>query len=110
MSCFLLPEAISRLEALVPTITSVAVENGVVMNGHPVYGAAIRVTNNLTGATTGAYAVMIHRRAIASAMQINTPWMKPFEELHEIRFQHEALWGVLEVRDDFGIPFYTRKA
>ena len=87
-----------------------SVENGTVANGHPVYGAAIRVTNNLTAASIGSYAVMIHRKAIASGLQINTPWMKPFEELHQIRFQHEALWGVLEVRDDFGIPFYTRKA
>lgn len=87
-----------------------AVENGVVMNGHPIYGAAIRVTNNLTAATNGAYAVMLHRKAIASALQINIPWMKPFEELHQVRFQHEALWGVLEVRDDFGIPFFTRKS
>lgn len=87
-----------------------AVENGTVMNGHPVYGCAVRVTNNLSAATTGAYGVMMHRKAIASALQIETPWMKPFEELHQIRYQHEALWGVLEVRNDFGICFYTRKA
>jgi hypothetical protein len=87
-----------------------AVANGQIGAGHPIYGAALRVTNNLAVATTGAYAVMIHRKAIASALQIETPWMKEFEELHERRYQHEALWGNLEIRDDHGIPFYTRKA
>lgn len=87
-----------------------SVENGTVAANHPVYGCHVRVTNNLSGATTGAYAAMLHREAIASALQIETPWRKEFEELHETRFQHEALWGVLEVRDTFGVCFYTRKA
>ena len=87
---------------------------GAVNNGQigrtPIYGCNVRVTNNLTAATTGAYAAMIHRKAIASALQIESPWLKPFEELHQIRYQHEALWGVLEVRDTFGVCFYTRHA
>jgi len=87
-----------------------AVENGIIAKNHPIYGCTVKITNNLTAATTGAYAVIMHRKAIASALQINKPWMKPFEELHQVRFQHEALWGVLEVRDNFGIPFYTRKS
>jgi len=87
-----------------------AVENGTVARGHPIYGCHVRVTNNLVGATTGAYAVMMHRTAIGGALQLNIPWTKPFEELHQVRYQHEALWGVLEARDDHGIPFYTRKA
>ena len=86
------------------------VSNGQIGAGHPIYGAAIRVTNNLSAATTGAYAAMIHRKAIASALQIETPWTKEFEELHQRRYQHEALWGNKEVRDTFGICFYTRKS
>jgi len=88
-----------------------AVENGTVARGHPIYGCHVRVTNNLVAASgVGAYAVMMHRKAIASGLQIETPWMKEFEELHQRRYQHEALWGNLEVRDTFGVPFYTRKA
>ena len=87
-----------------------AVENGIIAKGHPIYGASIRVTNNLVASSPGAYAVMMHRSAIASALQIETPWQKEFEELHQTRYQFEALWGVKEVRDTFGIPFYTRKS
>ena len=87
-----------------------AVENGTVAKNHPIYGCHVRVTNNLTAYSTGNYAAMLHRKAIASALQIETPWMKEFEELHQRRYQHEALWGVLEVRDAFGVCFYTRKA
>jgi hypothetical protein len=77
--------------------------------GKNVYGAMVRITNNLTAATTGAYGVLAHKDAIKGIMQLNAPWVKPFEELHEVRYQHEALWGVCEYRDTFGIPFYTRK-
>ncbi len=87
-----------------------AVQNGTVVKGHPIYGAEFRVTNNLVAATTGAYCVMMHRRAIAGAIQMIIPWSKAFEELHQVRFQHEALWGLLEVGDTFGIPFYSRKS
>ena len=86
------------------------VENGQIAKSHPIYGAAIRVTNNLTAATTGAYCVMMQRQAIASALQIEIPWTEAYKELHQTRFQFEALWGVKEIRDDFGIPFYSRKS
>jgi hypothetical protein len=76
----------------------------------PIYGCMVRVTNNLVAASTGAYAVMAHKKAIAGAAQIQKSWKKEFEELHETRYQSEALWGVGEVRDNFGVPFYTRKA
>ncbi len=85
-----------------------SVTSGVI--GKNVYGATVRITNNLKAATTGAYGVLAHRDAIKGLMQLNAPWVKPFEELHEIRYQHEALWGVCEYRDTFGIPFFTRKA
>ncbi len=87
----------------------VSISNGNVGKS-PIYGCGIRITNNLVAASTGAYAVMMHRSAIAGSIQMIIPWVKAFEELHQIRFQHEALWGVKEVRDTFGIPFYTRKA
>jgi len=87
-----------------------AVQNGTVALGHPIYGCNVRVTNNLVAATPGAYAVMMHRKAIASGLQIESPWMKEFEELHQRRYQHEALWGNKVVRTTFGIPFYTRKS
>lgn len=86
-----------------------AVESGIIAKNHPIYGCAVRVTNNLTAATTGAYACMLHAKAIVSKAQINRSWVKRFEELHQTRFQSEALWGVAEHMDAFGIPFYSRK-
>ncbi len=113
-SLILDPSAIADMLKFDKFVAAQYVNIGAVNNGtigsSPIYGAMIKVTNNLAAASTGAYAVMMHRKAIAAAMQINTPWRKPFEELHQIRYQHEALYGYLEVRDDFGIPFYTRKA
>ena len=84
-----------------------AVTNGII--GNSVYGCKVRVTNNLTATTTGAYGCMLHKRAIASAAQIDTAWVKEYEDLHLRRYQSEALWGVIEAQDTFGIPFYTRK-
>ncbi len=85
-----------------------AVANGII--GRSVYGGVVRVTNNLVAASTGNYAALLHKKAIAAAVQIMRSWVKNFEELHQIRYQAEALWGVIEVMDDWGIPFYTRKA
>jgi len=53
---------------------------------------------------------MLHKRAIASVAQIQNAWVKEFEELHQRRYHSEALWGVVEVQDTFGVPFFTRKA
>jgi hypothetical protein len=86
-----------------------AIKNGIV-GTTPIYGCTVRVTNNLTAATTGSYGCMLHSGAIAGAIQVQSPWEKKFEELHQIRYQAEALWGVIETRDNFGIPFYTRKS
>jgi len=84
-----------------------AIDNGII--GNSVYGCKVRVTNNLVAATTGSYGCMLHRRAIASAAQIDTAWVKEYEDLHQRRYHAEALWGVIEAQDIFGIPFYTRK-
>ena len=90
------------------------VNKGAITNGNigqsPIYGCMVKVTNNLTAATTGAYGAMLHEAAIAGAIQIEAPWMEVYKDLHLTRFQHEALWGVKEVRDTFGISFYTRHA
>ena len=83
------------------------VQNGKI--GNSVYGCVVRVTNNLVAATTGAYGVMLHKRAIASAAQIDTAWVKEYEDLHLRRYHSEALWGVVEAQDGWGVPFFTRK-
>jgi hypothetical protein len=74
----------------------------------PLYGCKVRITQNLTNATTGSYGVLMHKKAIVGVAQIHKSWVKKFEELHNIRFQSEALWGVAEHMDLWGIPFYTR--
>ena len=87
-----------------------AIENGII--GNSVYGCVVRVTNNLVAvaAGTGSYGCMLHKKAIASAAQIDTAWVKEYEDLHLRRYHSEALWGVIEAQDAFGIPFFTRKA
>jgi len=85
-----------------------AIDNGII--GNSVYGCVVRVTNNLTAASTGAYGCMLHKKAIASAAQIYDSWKKEYEDLHVRRYQSEALWGVVELQDTFGIPFFTRHA
>jgi len=83
------------------------VENGII--GNSVYGCVVRVTNNLVAASTGAYGVMLHKKAIASALQIDKSWSWHFKDLHQMRYHSEALWGVIELQDAFGVPFFTRK-
>jgi len=85
-----------------------AVASGMVGNS-PVYGCQVRVTNNLVAATTGAYAVMMHRGAIAGKIQIDSAYVEEFKREHQILFSVDGLWGVIEAQDTFGVPFYTRK-
>jgi len=87
-----------------------AVTNGII--GHSIYGCTVRVTNNLVAvsAGTGSYGCMLHKRAIASAAQIDTAWVKEYEDLHLRRYHSESLWGVIEAQDTFGIPYFTRKS
>lgn len=86
-----------------------AITNGII--GNSVYGCKVRVTNDLTisEGTVGSYGVMLHKKAIASAAQIDTAWVKEYEDLHLRRYQAEALWGATVAQAYFGIPFYTRK-
>ncbi len=89
-------------------------KTGAVANGKigrtPIYNCMVRVTNNLAAATTGSYAVMMHKKAIAGAAQIQNAWTEEYKALHQIRYCAEALWGVIELNDTWGLSFYTRKA
>lgn len=86
-----------------------AVANGIIGKSHPIYGCTVRVTNNLTATTTGNYCVMMHKDAIAAKVQIENVWVWAFKDLHTTRYHSEALFGVSEAQDAFGIPFYSRK-
>lgn len=89
---------------------------GPVKNGKigksPIYNCMVRVTNNLTATTTGAYGIMAHRTALGGAAQIlpEYVWREWYKELHQIRFQAEVLYGASEIRDAWGYCFYTRKS
>ncbi len=113
-SCIVDPSGLVDILKVDKFIAAQYVNIGAVSNGKigrtPIYGCLVRVTNNLSAASTGAYAVMAHKRALAGASQMEPSWTKEYEDLHLRRYASEALWGVKEVRDDFGIPFYTRKA
>ena len=86
-----------------------AVANGKIGNS-PIYNCMVRVTNNLAAATTGSYGVMMHKKAITGAAQIQNAWMEEYKSLHQKRYCAEALWGVIELNDTWGYAFYTRKA
>lgn len=90
--------------------TSIGAVNNGIIGKSPIYGCTVKVTNNLKAATTGSYGVLMHKKALAGVAQIQNSWTKEFEELHQRRYHCEALWGVAEVNDSFGIPFFTRKA
>ena len=83
------------------------IENGII--GNSVYGCVVRVTNNLTTKSTGSYGCMLHMNAIAAKVQMHNAWRKEYEDLHETRYQAEALYGASVAQAYFGVPFYTRK-
>lgn len=99
---------IDKLVAATYAASGGNLKNGVV--GQSVYGGTVRITNNLTAASTGSYAVVAHKKAICGAAQIDKAWTWEYKDLHNTRYQAEALWGVTELRDTFGVPFYTRHA
>ena len=76
-----------------------------------IYNMKVRITNNLTAATTGNYGCMLHKDALGCIIQ-GSPYSQrvemPWE--HQIIYQVKVLYGVGELRDDFGVPFYTRHA
>ena len=76
-----------------------------------IYGAPLLITNNLTAYSTGSYGVYAHKDAIAIAISENpNSFMVEQKELHQVLLETDALWGVVELRDTFGYPIYTRLA
>jgi len=75
------------------------------------YNLPVYITNNLTAATTGSYGVLIHREAIGLAIQ--DPMDVEYDRVPAAAsdlIYCRMLWGADELRDSFGVPFYTRKA
>ncbi len=76
-----------------------------------VYGAPILITNNLTVKSTGNYGVYMHRDALAIVIQENMVVDRVEQPLkHQLTINTTCLWGVAELREDFGVPIMTRKA
>ena len=76
-----------------------------------IYNCDIRITNNLTAASTGNYGVLSHPDAIGVVMQ-----MRPNSKFHDLSWKFilkimvDSAWGRAEIRDNFGKSFYTRKS
>ena len=74
------------------------------------YNAQILITKNLATASTGNYGVYSHPSAIGVAIQKG-----PNSKFWDLgwQFQHmvivDAAYGAAELRDTFGVSFYTRK-
>jgi len=75
------------------------------------YNTKVLVTNNLTAATTGHYGVLMQKDAIGVILQ-KDPYSQriPMPWEHQIVYQVKVLYGVAELRDTFGVPFFTRKS
>lgn len=75
-----------------------------------IYGCPVFITNNLQPATTGGYGCLLQEQAIAVIVQENMKVDVVVEPLkHMQTINTHALWGVLEMRDSFGVCIYTRK-
>ncbi|GAF71167.1 unnamed protein product, partial [marine sediment metagenome] len=76
-----------------------------------VYGAPILITNNLTVKSTGNYGVYMHKDALAIIVQENMTVDRVEQPLkHQLTINTTALWGVGELREDWGLPVMTRLA
>ena len=78
-----------------------------------IYGAPLLITNNLVAVTsgTGSYGVYAHKDAIAIVIAENLESFQVIQkEKHQVLLETDALWGVKELRDLFGVPIYTRLA
>lgn len=74
-----------------------------------VYGAPILITNNLTVNSTGNYGAYLHKDALAIAISDNLTVDRVEQPLkHQVVINTTALWGVIELRDDFGTAVLTR--
>jgi len=75
------------------------------------YDTKVLLTNNLTAASTGHYGVLMHPDAIGCVIQKDPYSQRIVDELeHQIVYQTKIIYGSAELRDTFGVPFYTRKA
>jgi hypothetical protein len=107
------PSGLRDLMAFDKFISSLYAKTGAVTTGvigQTVYGATVRITNNLTAATKGSYAVLAHKDALGGISQMRTAWKEEQKAYHITRYNIEALWGVKELRDTYGVNFYTRAA
>ena len=76
-----------------------------------IYGAPLLVTNNLTANSTGNYGAYLHRDAIAIVISESLEVDRVDQPLkHQVVINTSSLWGVIELRDDFGCPILTRLA
>jgi hypothetical protein len=73
-------------------------------------GCTVYMTNNLEAINTNYHgATMMHREAIAGAMKKDVAYKSWREEqLHTTFHRAEAIWGLVEVRDTFGVWIKTR--
>jgi hypothetical protein len=89
------------------------VRNPVVPTGKigDIYNMQVKITNNLTAATTGNYGVVMHEDAIGLVMQ-KSPYSQVITEdkLHHTIVQTKVIYGLGELRDTFGKAFYTHKS
>lgn len=89
------------------------VKNPVVQTGQfgNIYNMKVLITNNLTAASTGNYGVMMHRDALGAIIQ-KEPYVQrvPMPWEHQIIYQVKVLYGVGELIDGFGVPFFTRSS
>ncbi len=76
-----------------------------------IYNMKVKITNNLTAATTGNYGVMMHKDALGLVIQANPKSeVIPMPWEHRIILQTKIIYGVAEIRDTFGKSFYTHHA
>ncbi len=76
-----------------------------------IYGAPLFITNNLTVNSTGNYGAYAHRDAIAIAISEGMTVDRVEQPLkHQLVINTTALWGVIELQDNFGLPILTRLA
>ncbi len=75
------------------------------------YNAKVKITNNLTSTTVGNYGVYSHPDALGVVIQKN-----PSSNFYNLGWKFiariivDAAYGVAELRENFGKPFYTRSS
>jgi len=76
-----------------------------------IYGAPLLITNNLTVKSTGNYGVYMHKKALTVVISENMTVDRVEQPLkHQLTLNTTALWGVIELMEDWGLPVMTRLA